>query len=96
MAGDASIPTTPPRPPSTDSAAPPPVRHSQRARTLSERARANVRMQEEEGNVIVVVADRGRDGVRRKGYKEIQPRTPDGDLHNGSRAGTGGRDEEAR
>ena len=53
MAGNASIPTTPPRPPSTDITAPSPVRDSQRARTLSLHARANWHAEEEEANAII-------------------------------------------
>jgi hypothetical protein len=69
MAGDASIPATPPLiPPSTDTVAPPVVRQSQRARALSERARTNAHAEEEEGNTIMIEG-RDQNGTRRKGAK---------------------------
>ena len=75
MAGDASIPTTPPRPPSTDTTAPPPIRHSQRARTLSERARANGQAEEEEANAIIE-EDSDQHVTRRKGQNRSSREHP--------------------
>ena len=75
MAGDASIPTTPSRPPSTDATAPPPIRHSQRARTLSERARANGQAQEEEANAIIE-EDSDQHVTRRKGQNPCSREHP--------------------
>jgi len=68
MVGDASEPTTPPRPSSPDTRAPPPVRQSQRVRNPSERARANSNTEGEGGNTVIAEG-RDQNGTRKKGSK---------------------------